>query len=345
VASVTALKTTFARIAQLMDPEEDILFLYLTSHGSKEHRFTLDFWPLQFNPLDPAVLRKLLDDSGIKRRVVVVSACYSGGFIEPLRSADTLVITAASSERTSFGCGNENDFTYFGKTYFDEALRKTYSFVEAFERARPKIAAREKAQHFESSEPQMAIGEGIKPALAALEARLAHPTVAAAPASPPDKYARFADLWLGPESLQQVRRECQRGIEQVSPAANVARYPDYYGGIDRRSPLWPRIVAAWNAYVDEYCAATSDERVYRRAYAELWSRDLAERDLDAAEKFLATESGRRFLGAANDVSAGAARKVLEASAGRAEAAVRHYRDELARIGAEFRRGEKGLAKE
>src|SRR5262249_43766878 len=102
IASVTAIRAALARVAEVMDRDEDILFLYLTSHGSEDHRFSLDFWPMRFKPLDPGTLRKLLDESGIKRRIVVVSACYSGGFVEPLKDANTLVITASAGDRNSF---------------------------------------------------------------------------------------------------------------------------------------------------------------------------------------------------------------------------------------------------
>ncbi|MFT3848986.1 MAG: C13 family peptidase [Propionivibrio sp.] len=100
-ASVTSLRQALNRIGEVMDPEKDILFLYLTSHGSREHRLTLDFGSIRFDELNPTVLRKLLDDSGIKHRVVVVSACYSGGFVKPLEDPDTLVITAAAPDKTS----------------------------------------------------------------------------------------------------------------------------------------------------------------------------------------------------------------------------------------------------
>lgn len=165
IFSVTALERALTRIAGLMNRDEDMLFLFMTSHGSSEHRFSLDLGDMRFNEIAPAVLRKLLDDSGIKHRIIVVSACYSGGFVEALRDDNTLVITAAAADRNSFGCSNENDFTYFGKAYFDEALRKTWSFTEAFEMARPVIAARERAQEYTPSEPQIAVGKNIAPVL------------------------------------------------------------------------------------------------------------------------------------------------------------------------------------
>ena len=175
IASVTGLRKSLQRVAAVMNDDEDILFLFLTSHGSQTHRFALDFSPLQFHELDPEKLRGLLDESGIKNRVVVLSACYSGGFIEPLKTDTSLIIAASAADKNSFGCSNEAEWTYFGKAFFDEALRKTHSFVEAFEIAKPVIAAREKEQGYTPSEPQMALGPDIKPTLLRLQQQLDAP--------------------------------------------------------------------------------------------------------------------------------------------------------------------------
>ncbi len=172
IASTTSLRAALRRIAQSMDIDEDVLVLFLTSHGSAEHRFSLELWPLQFHELNPDMLRRILDESGIRNRVVVISACYAGGFVDKLKGDHTLVITAAAFDRNSFGCGNENDWTYFGKAYFDEALRKTHSFTHAFELAKPVIEEREKAEKFDPSNPQMVVGEAIKGRLDALAAQL-----------------------------------------------------------------------------------------------------------------------------------------------------------------------------
>jgi hypothetical protein len=172
IASKTSLRATLRRIGEVMDRDEDILVLFLTSHGSETHRFSLELWPLRFNELDPAALRELLDGSGIRNRVVIVSACYSGGFVEPLQGENTAVITASAANRNSFGCSNEAEWTYFGKAYFDEALRGTYSFTQAFEKAKPAIAQRELKDRFDPSNPQMSVGKAIAPRLDALERQL-----------------------------------------------------------------------------------------------------------------------------------------------------------------------------
>jgi hypothetical protein len=171
VATTTALARTLEHLGRVMDKDEDVLFLYLTSHGSEDHRLTMEFWPLQLNDVDPHSLRQMLDRAGIRWRVVAISACYSGGFIEALRDERTLVLTASDAQRQSFGCGTESDFTYFGHAY-DEALRATYSFTEAFERARARIAQREKAESLTPSNPQMFVGARIARKLDALSTRL-----------------------------------------------------------------------------------------------------------------------------------------------------------------------------
>lgn len=172
IASVTSLRASLKRVAEVMDRDEDLLFLFLTSHGSTSHRFSLDLWPLQLQELEPAKLRALLDESGIRNRVILVSACYSGGFVDSLKNENSLVISASAVDKNSFGCSNEADWTYFGKAYFDEALRKTHSFVDAFESAKPLVAEREKKEGYIASEPQMALGERIKPKLLELARQL-----------------------------------------------------------------------------------------------------------------------------------------------------------------------------
>lgn len=162
LATKTALELSLQRFGKVMNTENDVLFLYLTSHGSREHHLSIEFTPLRLDDLTPADVKKMLDDAGIKWRVIVISACYSGGFIDELKSDDTLIITAAASDKTSFGCSDEESFTYFGKAYFDEALRQTDSFIDAFYTAKASVTEREKAQGYESSNPQIALGSAIE---------------------------------------------------------------------------------------------------------------------------------------------------------------------------------------
>lgn len=171
LANVSNLRLALNGLAERMDRDEDILFLFLTSHGSKDYLAT-DFWPLQHNDLSAAELRAMLDEAGVGWRVIVVSACYSGSFIDELRSDRTLIITASREDRNSFGCSNEAEMTYFGRALIDEALRSTRSFISAYALAAKQIASQEEAEGLTPSEPQISIGGKITTKLEELTARL-----------------------------------------------------------------------------------------------------------------------------------------------------------------------------
>jgi hypothetical protein len=172
VASLTSLAAALSHIGAIMNVDEDVLVLYLTSHGSENHQLAVNFPPLRLAPIDPPALKQALDEAGIKWRVVIVSACYSGGFINALRDSRALIITASAANRQSFGCGNESNFTYLARALFDEALRRTHSFEAAFEAARATISRRERERGFPPSEPQISAGAAIREKLKEIERRL-----------------------------------------------------------------------------------------------------------------------------------------------------------------------------
>ncbi len=173
IASASNLRNALAHLGKVLDADNDILLLHIATHGSSDHRLVFDLPPLDLAQLTPTALARMLADSGIKWKVIVISACYSGGFVEPLKDANTLVMTAADATHTSFGCDYDSDYTWFSQALYDQALRETYSFTEAFERARRSVTERELGQGKEPSNPQIFVGDAIRGKLAALERRLA----------------------------------------------------------------------------------------------------------------------------------------------------------------------------
>ena len=172
-------------LAERMDKDNDVLVVYLTSHGGSDFKLAASHWPLDVELLTPQLLRAALDKAGIRNRVIAVSACYSGGWVAPLTSDNTLVMTAADATHTSYGCGRLSELTYFGRAMFEEQLRKTRSFEQAFANAVPLIKQREidagKDDGF--SNPQISVGSGIRPVLKSLEQRLEAPTRISPPTS------------------------------------------------------------------------------------------------------------------------------------------------------------------
>jgi hypothetical protein len=173
LASYDNLYDAVTGVARRMDRREDILLLYLTMHGTRDHELALHFPPYVEDALVPDDLRFVLRKAGVRNRVVVISACYSGGFVPRLRGDDALVMTAARQDRPSFGCGADSTATFFGRAWLVEGLNRTTDFAEAFRHAQARIHAWETREGDEPSHPQVSEGKAIEKRLAAWRAQLA----------------------------------------------------------------------------------------------------------------------------------------------------------------------------
>lgn len=140
---------------------EDLMFIYLTSHGTHEHELVLDQPRLQLSDLPADELATVLAPLKSRNKIIVISACYSGGFIAPLKDERTLIMTASRADRVSFGCSEEADFTYFGNALFARALNQTDDLQQAFNLARTHVAERETSENFDASEPQIWAPKGV----------------------------------------------------------------------------------------------------------------------------------------------------------------------------------------
>ncbi|NWA26598.1 caspase family protein [Pseudomonas gingeri] len=154
------LRRAAQTLAERSGPE-DLIFIYLTSHGTHEHEFVLDQPRLELADLPADELASALAPLKNRDKVIVISACYSGGFIPALKDERTLIMTASRADRVSFGCSEEADFTYFGDALFAQALNQTDDLQQAFALAKAHVAEREQADNFEASEPQIWAPKGV----------------------------------------------------------------------------------------------------------------------------------------------------------------------------------------
>ncbi len=161
-ATPETLAATLQSVATTMNLDNDILFLILTSHGSRAGIAVKTPNRKEIAILSPLDLFTMLDSTHVRHRVVIISACFSGIFIRPLADPDTLVITAADADHPSFGCKNGNTWTYFGDAFFNTALRRTANLKDAFALASAAIRKRETQNHFDPSNPQISGGENIE---------------------------------------------------------------------------------------------------------------------------------------------------------------------------------------
>ena len=172
IASLSNLRDALDELAAAMDVDEDVAMIYLAAHGDRKFALDVRLPPLELLPITPQLLRKALDDAGIRYRIVVVSACYAGGYVDALADEDTAVIAAAQADRTSFGCGVGSESTFFGEAFFQEGMTKATTLAGAFDVAHASVERRERAEGLSPpSNPQMRIGERIAAKLDVLRRR------------------------------------------------------------------------------------------------------------------------------------------------------------------------------
>ncbi len=180
--SISALLLTLNHLGTLMDGKEDVLVLYTTSHGN-DLGLAYHYGDSGYGVLSPPKLKAALAEAGIARRVLILSACYSGVFVPALASPDTAILTAAASTRSSFGCVAENDWTFYGDALINRALRQPVALEEAAQMAGRSVAAWESKARFLASLPQVSIGAGAKGWLPQIEAQM--PRAASKPVGRP----------------------------------------------------------------------------------------------------------------------------------------------------------------
>ena len=168
LATVAGLKYALRGLAARMNRDQDVLFLSISSHGAQDPAIVVSNSQLPLNDLSGEDLAEALRDSGIRWRVVIISACYAGGFLDYLRDPQTIVITAAAADRTSFGCSNDSDLTYFGEAFYRDALPGARSLRAAFDAAKAAITARELREHVEPSLPAGYFGKAMEDKLASM---------------------------------------------------------------------------------------------------------------------------------------------------------------------------------
>jgi hypothetical protein len=177
------LALALARVAAVMNRDEDVLILYTTSHGSPMAGLNFRDPERGSSVLTPAELAGMLDRDGFKNRLIILQACFSGQFVPALEAPRTVVATAASAMKSSFGCTAGNDWTFFGYALIDLAMRQPDTFVRQFRRAFVNILEWERQLGVDPSSPQISVGSDTAGWLAALDMRA--PKTASAPLGRP----------------------------------------------------------------------------------------------------------------------------------------------------------------
>jgi hypothetical protein len=179
-------QAALGKIGATIDPSEDLVVVFVTSHGGQDGAVALQEKDRLAGALRANHLRASLQQAGIRNKVLIISACFSGHFIPPFISdPGAIVLTAAAADKTSFGCEPSRDWTFFGDALFNHALRGGESLTEAYEDALKLISAWEGDLHAKweamtpaqkkqspeplSSNPQSNIGDVVESLVAKAE--------------------------------------------------------------------------------------------------------------------------------------------------------------------------------
>lgn len=137
-------------------------FLYFTSHGTPSGVLIGDII------VDPRTIAKLVNEACADRMtVVVVSSCFSGVFVPALQTENRMILTAARPDRTSFGCGEANMYTFFDQCFL-ESIPQSRNFPGLAAQVQSCVAKREIAEGATPpSEPQVSVGFNIAQSLSA----------------------------------------------------------------------------------------------------------------------------------------------------------------------------------
>lgn len=162
------------RIGELIDVEDDVLFLFLSSRGTQSSSLVLSQPGLSLADLDPKGIKLALDDAQIKWRIIVISACYSGGFINELSNPQTVLITSSDKTDAGLGCTEKTGTTWFTQSFFEDHLKKSLGITAAF-KATLEALQKEQGPTKKSGLPQMVMGAEMKKKLASFEANILQP--------------------------------------------------------------------------------------------------------------------------------------------------------------------------
>jgi hypothetical protein len=174
LATFDNLRLAVNAIGRRMHADRDTLVLMLTSHGNDEDGIAITNGKMPEDALSPEDVRKILNESHIRWRVIIVSACYSGIFIPPLKNDSTLIMTAADSRHSSFGCDDTRDLTYFGEALLEDALPRACSLNQAYTDTARIIRQRETDEGDTHSNPKLFVGLRMQARLPQLDAAAAH---------------------------------------------------------------------------------------------------------------------------------------------------------------------------
>ena len=164
-ASITHLRQVLLEIGDIIDADDDVVMVYVTGNSGADHTLTAVNPPLELAALSPQGLKQLFEAANIRWRIVVVSTCEAGAWIDALKDDETAVIASSAVGVRGADCAGSLRPGAFAGAFFGDAMRHSDDLTAAFEAARRQLVA----QH--APDPVMSMGPTIAEHLKLLRQR------------------------------------------------------------------------------------------------------------------------------------------------------------------------------
>jgi hypothetical protein len=110
-------------------------------------------------------MASMIDNAcGSRPTVVFVAACFSGVFVPALSAPNRFVMTAARPDRPSFGCGDNDRYTFFDNCWLD-SIGGVGDFGGLATAIDACVAKKEAQINAFPSDPQLSIGTQVAAAM------------------------------------------------------------------------------------------------------------------------------------------------------------------------------------
>lgn len=161
-ATITHLREVLLEIGDAIDADDDIVMVYLAGSAGRDHTLSAVNPPLELVALSAQGLKQLLDTAKIRWRIIVVSTCYAGAWVDALKDDETVVIASSPADVRGSDCAGGRGATSFGDAFFGKGMRRSDDVLRAFDVARQEQAARH------APEPVISVGSAIAERLKSL---------------------------------------------------------------------------------------------------------------------------------------------------------------------------------
>tara|TARA_B100000700_G_C14773213_1_gene727706 strand:- start:91 stop:867 length:777 start_codon:yes stop_codon:yes gene_type:complete len=147
--------------------EKDIIILTISSHGFPGGiNYRIGISPSM--SLTGDKIEEIIKPIQEKNILFIISSCYSGSLIKYLEGKYSIIFTASSANKPSFGCDKESSNSWFIESLYEsyhnyQNTEKRFSLKRWFNKTKSIVKNKEASYGYPHSFPQIFIGKNVNP--------------------------------------------------------------------------------------------------------------------------------------------------------------------------------------